>query len=46
MLEYNSNIKIRNNAEEAPFGIPGVRNEPNNDLRVKPIVENKIGFLL
>ena len=38
--------KIRNNTVEASFGIPGVSTEPKNYLRVKPIVENDIGFLL
>ena len=46
MLEYISSTKIRNNKEEAPFGILGEINEPENDLRVKPIVEIKIGFPL
>ena len=38
--------KIRNNTLEAPFGIPGVSTEPKNDLRVKPIVDIKIDFIL
>ena len=38
--------KIRNITVEAPFGITDVSNERQNDLRVKPIVERKIGFLL
>ena len=36
--------RIKNNAEEAPFGIPGVINEPENDLRFKSTVESKIVF--
>ena len=35
-----------NNTEESPFGKPVTITEPNNDLRVKPIVESDIGFLL
>ena len=38
--------KIRNNTVEAPFGVPGAITEPNNELRVKLIVESEIGFLL
>ena len=38
--------KIRNNIKEAPFGIPGASTEPENNLRVKTILEIKIGFLL
>ena len=45
MLKYISRTKIKNNTEEAPFVIPGERTEPENYLRVKPIVEIKIGFL-
>ena len=45
MLESISGTQKRNNTEEAPFGIPGASTEPENDFRVKPIVESKIGFL-
>ena len=38
--------KLRSNTEEALFGIPGAITETKNDLRVKPIVESNIGFLL
>ena len=38
--------KIINKTLEASFGILGVSTEPKNDLRVKPIFESKIGFLL
>ena len=37
---------IRNNTREAPSGILDASIEPNNDLKVKPIVESDIGFLL
>ena len=46
MLKFISSTNIINNTVEAPFGIPGARTEPKNDLRVKPIVESEIGFLL
>ena len=38
--------RIRKNSEYAPFFIPGASTETENDLRVKLIVERKIGFLL
>ena len=38
--------KIRNNIVEAPFGIPYSRTERQKELRVMPIVDSKIGFLL
>ena len=38
--------KIINNTEEAPFGIRDVSTEWKNNLRFKPILEGKIGFLL
>ena len=38
--------KIRNNTVEAPYVIPGVSSETENYLRVEPIVESEIGFLL
>ena len=41
-----SSTKIRNNTLEVSFGIPGVRTEPENYLRVKPIVDKKIDFML
>ena len=44
MLEYIFNTKLRNNTYKAPFGIPGVSTESNNDLRVKTIIEGDIGF--
>ena len=46
MLDSISSTQIRNNTEEAPFGIPGASTEPNNNLRANPIVESEIGFLL
>ena len=42
ILKYISSIKIRNNAVEAPFGIPGTSTEPKNNLRFKLLVERKI----
>ena len=38
--------KIGNDTIEAPFGILVMSNERQNKLRVKPIVEREIGFLL
>ena len=38
--------KIINKTVEVPFVIPGASTEQKSDLRVKPIVEGKIGFLL
>ena len=46
MIKYISITKIRNNIVEAPFGIPGVSTENDKILRIKPIVESDIGFLL
>ena len=46
MLEFISSTKLGNNTEDAPFGIMGESTETNNNLRVKPIVESDIGFLL
>ena len=46
MLELISSTKLRNNIEEAPFGIPGESTEYENSLGVNPIVESKISFLL
>ena len=46
MLESISSTKIRNKTEEAPFGISCVRTKAENYLRVKPIIESKIGFFL
>ena len=46
ILESISSTKIINNTEEAPFGIPGVSTEPENNLGVNLIVESKISFLL
>ena len=46
MLEYISNTKTINNTVEAPFGIRDVSTEWKNNLRFKPILEGKIGFLL
>ena len=43
MLEF---ISSKKNTEETPFGITGVRTEPGNDLRVNPIVEIGIDFML
>ena len=42
MLEHTFSKKIRNNIEEAPFGISGASTEPENHLRVKTIVEREI----
>ena len=42
MIEFISSTKLRNNTEEAPFRIPDVITEDENDLRVKPIVESNI----
>ena len=39
MLEYIYSTSIRNNTEEAPFGIMGASTEPENDLRLKTITE-------
>ena len=38
--------KNRNKTVESPFVIPGVSNKQQINLRVKPIVESEIGFLL
>ena len=46
MIKFFSGKKLINNTEEAPFGIPVVSTEPANVLRVKLIVEIKIGFML
>ena len=46
MTKYIYSKKIRNNTEEAPFGIPGASTEPKNDMKVKATVESDIGFLL
>ena len=46
MLNFLFSTKLTNITEEASFGIPGARTEPENDLRVKTIVEIDIGFML
>ena len=46
MLKFISRNKSRNNKEEAPFGILGASTEHKNNLRVNPIVERDICFLL
>ena len=46
MLKSIPSTKIRNKAEEAPFGIPGDITEPKNNVRDKQIVESEIGFML
>ena len=46
VLEFISTTKIKNSTEEAPFVIPGGSTETENDLRVNPIVESEIIFLL
>ena len=46
VIGFISSTKIRNNKEEAPFGIPGVSTEHENNLRFKLIVKSKIFFLL
>ena len=38
--------KLRNKGVYAPFDITGVSNERKEHLRVKPIIERNIGFLL
>ena len=38
--------QIINNTVEAPFGILGASTEPENNFRVKLIVESDTGFLL
>ena len=38
--------KIINSTLDAPFGIPGASTDPENDFRVKPIIESEIDFLL
>ena len=46
MLESIYSTKIRNNTVEATFDILGTSTEPENDLKLKPIVKSKIGFML
>ena len=46
MLKFTSSTKLRNNIEEALFGIPDASTEAEKDLRFKPIVESEIFFLL
>ena len=46
MLKWIVRIKLRNNLEEAPFGIPVVSTENENIFSVNPIVESNIGFML
>ena len=46
IFEYIYSTKIRNNTIEVPFFIPGARTERKSNLRVNPINESKIGFLL
>ena len=36
----------RNNTKGAPFGMPGVSNEPKKYLKFNPIIKSEIGFLL
>ena len=46
MIEPTYSKKIRNKEVETSFGIPCASTEPENDLRVKLIVDSNIGFLL
>ena len=46
MFESFSSTKITNKTVEVPFVIPGAIIEHQSDLRVKPIVDSEIGFLL
>ena len=41
-----SNTIKKKQHKKAPVGIPGGSTAPKISLRVKPIVESKIGFLL
>ena len=43
--QFIYSTKLRNNTEDAPFGILGARSEPMNDLNLQPIFEIDIGFL-
>ena len=44
MIESVSSKKTRDNTVEAPFCILGASTEPDNNWRVKPIVESEIWF--
>ena len=46
MLKFIYRTKLRNNTEEAPFGITGAITAHENNLRAKLIVESNIFFLL
>ena len=46
MLKYISRTKNRKNTLEESFGILGTSTEPENNTRVKIIVESEIDFLL
>ena len=46
MSESISEKKIRDNKVEVPFIIQGEITERQSDLRINPIVESDIGFLL
>ena len=46
MFESISITKIINKTVEVIFVIPGASNKRQSNLRVKPIYDSKIGFLL
>ena len=46
MIKCFHGTKIRNNTEEAPFGIPGASTEDNKNLKATPIIDNDISFLM
>ena len=46
MLEYIYSTKIRNNIEEAPFGVTVTSTEPEYNFRVKLMVDIKIIFMV
>ena len=46
VIKSISSTKDKNYTGEAPFVIPGASTEHENNLRVKPIVEIKIYFML
>ena len=46
MLKFISGKKIRDNTEEASFGIPGEITGPRNNIGVELIVKSKIGFMM
>ena len=46
MFESFPSKKYINKIVEVPFFIPGASTEQQSNLRVKPIIESEIGFLL